>query len=498
MRAEVDLVAEPAATTYAVRAASATARARHWTVRYARILLLTDLAAVIAAVGIAVLIWAIRAPHHHPGPVLLYVGVSIATMLGWVVALSVSGTRDVRIIGFGPAEYRKILNSSLAFFGLVAVVAYVLDWDLARGYVLVALPAGVVLLLLGRWLCRKWLTAQRLHGRFSYRVLLVGSEAASMHVAQNLERHPAAGYQIVGACVPQRSLGGLLKGTDIPVVGTVDDVSDALAALRADTVVVTSGDELPPNRVRELGWDLDPARHQLVIAPSLSGVAGPRLRTHPVAGLPLIHVDFPTMSGFSRLVKRLFDIVGSSLLIIIGSPVLLAVALGVKLSSPGPIFYRQERIGRYGKPFGMIKFRSMVRDADKQLAILLAQQGTAEVPLFKVTDDPRITPFGRFIRAHSLDELPQLFNVFLGQMSLVGPRPQVAAEVALYDDVAHRRLIMKPGMSGLWQVSGRSSLSWEEALRFDLYYVENWSLTQDILILVRTAKAVIAPGGAAH
>jgi lipopolysaccharide/colanic/teichoic acid biosynthesis glycosyltransferase len=180
------------------------------------------------------------------------------------------------------------------------------------------------------------------------------------------------------------------------------------------------------------------------------------------------------------------------------SPVLLVVALTVKLTSPGPIFYRQERIGRGGKPFGMIKFRSMIVNADAQLATLLEQQGTSDKPLFKVTDDPRITPVGRFIRKYSIDELPQLFNVFLGEMSLVGPRPQRPAEVALYDDIAHRRLRVKPGMSGLWQVSGRSALSWEDALRLDLYYVENWSLASDIIILFRTFKAVFMPEDTAH
>jgi lipopolysaccharide/colanic/teichoic acid biosynthesis glycosyltransferase len=191
-------------------------------------------------------------------------------------------------------------------------------------------------------------------------------------------------------------------------------------------------------------------------------------------------------------------VVGSAILIVCSLPVMIPVALTVKFTSPGPVFYRQERIGQGGKPFGMLKFRSMVQNADDQLASLLDLQGSSDTPLFKVNNDPRITPVGRFIRKHSLDELPQLFNVLLGQMSLVGPRPQRAEEVALYDDVAHRRLLMKPGMSGLWQISGRSSLSWEDAIRLDLYYVENWSLTVDILILWRTVKAVVWPEGTAH
>ena len=185
-------------------------------------------------------------------------------------------------------------------------------------------------------------------------------------------------------------------------------------------------------------------------------------------------------------------------MIVLLSPLLVGAALAVKFTSPGPIFYRQERIGRLGRTFGMFKIRSMVRGADDQLASLLDLEGTDAEPLFKVNNDPRITPVGRVLRKHSIDELPQLFNVLRGDMSLVGPRPQRPAEVAMYDDAAHRRLLVKPGMSGLWQVSGRSQLPWEDAVRLDLYYVENWSFIQDIQILFRTIKAVVAPGETAH
>ena len=184
------------------------------------------------------------------------------------------------------------------------------------------------------------------------------------------------------------------------------------------------------------------------------------------------------------------------MLIALGSPIMLAVAIAVKMSSPGPIFYWQERIGLRGQPFHMFKFRSMVQGADDQLQSLLDAQGTADRPLFKVINDPRITPVGRFIRRYSLDELPQFFNVLRGEMSLVGPRPQRESEVALYDAVAHRRLFMKPGISGLWQVSGRSDLDWDDAIRLDLYYVENWSMAGDVAILWRTISTVVAARGA--
>jgi exopolysaccharide biosynthesis polyprenyl glycosylphosphotransferase len=234
------------------------------------------------------------------------------------------------------------------------------------------------------------------------------------------------------------------------------------------------------------------------MAPSLTDISGPRIHMRPVAGLPLVHIETPRFEGSKQARKRALDIVGSLSLIAVLMPLIASVALAVKLTSSGPLFYRQTRIGINGKPFGMIKFRSMVVNAHDQLAELLAAQGTSGTPLFKITDDPRITPIGRFMRKYSIDEVPQLFNVLRGDMSLVGPRPQVAGEVELYDEAARRRLNVKPGMTGLWQVSGRSTLSWEDAIRLDLYYVENWSFTGDLALLARTVQAVVAPGGGAH
>jgi exopolysaccharide biosynthesis polyprenyl glycosylphosphotransferase len=248
--------------------------------------------------------------------------------------------------------------------------------------------------------------------------------------------------------------------------------------------------------MRKLGWDLASRDVGLIVAPTLTDVAGPRIHSRPVAGLPLIYVEYPTFDRIKRVMKRSFDLVGASVLIVLTSPLLAAVAIAIKTTSPGNVIYRQERIGRHGKPFGMLKFRSMVNDADDQLESLLDAQGTSTRPLFKISNDPRITRVGQFIRRTSLDEFPQLFNVLRGQMSLVGPRPQRAAEVALYDDAAIRRLMMKPGMSGLWQVSGRSNLSWDDSIRLDLYYVENWSMTVDLIILWRTFRAVVTADGA--
>lgn len=427
-----------------------------------------------------------------------YTSFSVLLILSWLFMLNLIDSRDHRVIGTGWTEYSRVADASFRLFGLIAVAAFLTQIDVARGYLLISLPLGVVFLLVERWAWRRWLAVRRRRGEYSARVLLVGSHTSVAQIARELGRSPAAGYHVVGACVPSGRIAEFIEGTDIPIMGSVDSVDRAIAATEADTVAVTSTDDLPPSKVKQISWGLQPGKQHLVLAPSILDIAGPRIHTRPVAGLPLIHVETPKFTAGQRFVKRMFDLFVASIGLIIISPVIAAVAIAVKLSSSGPVFYAQERIGLGGEPFRMLKFRSMRQNADRELAALLADQGTSETPLFKIKDDPRITPVGRFIRKYSLDELPQILNVIAGSMSLVGPRPQIAAEVALYSDSARRRLLARPGITGLWQVSGRSSLGWDDAVKLDLYYVENWSLGGDIAILAKTATAVLAPGETAH
>jgi len=262
-------------------------------------------------------------------------------------------------------------------------------------------------------------------------------------------------------------------------------------------VVITSSDELSPDRIRELSWSLEPGHQHLVVAPSLTDIGGPRIHTRPVAGLPLIHVETPRFEGRNFFTKRAFDIIVSAVLIIVLSPFLVLIAMAVRLSTPGDVLFRQERVGINGTHFNMLKFRSMVTNAEALLVDLKDEtRAEGNSVMFKMKDDPRVTPIGKFLRRYSLDELPQLFNVLLGTMSLVGPRPPLEREVTEYETHVHRRFLVKPGITGLWQVSGRSNLSWEATVRLDLYYVENWSITGDIVILWRTAQAVLASDGA--
>jgi exopolysaccharide biosynthesis polyprenyl glycosylphosphotransferase len=269
----------------------------------------------------------------------------------------------------------------------------------------------------------------------------------------------------------------------------------AVADVGADVVAVASSPDLSGHALRRLAWALDERDVDLIVSPGIVEVAGPRLSIRPVAGLSLLHLERPAMRGGRMLIKRVIDRLLGSALFVAVSPLLAVIAIGVKLTSPGPVLFRQLRIGEDGRPFEMLKFRSMVADAEARRAELEADNEGNGV-LFKIRADPRVTPVGAILRRYSLDELPQLWNVVRGDMSLVGPRPPLPQEVIGYTDDATRRLRVRPGMTGLWQVSGRSDLSWEESLRLDLRYVDNWSLTLDLIILWHTWRAVIGRSGA--
>jgi exopolysaccharide biosynthesis polyprenyl glycosylphosphotransferase len=485
------------------RSATAAKDVVDWRARYARRLAVTDFLVVAWVVfGVQIQWFGLDATDvsisgRFRDVALSYTVVSVIIVLSWMAALTTWGTRGYRVVGTGSTEYKLITDATIRLFGVIAIAAFLLQIDLARGYILVAFPLGLLLLLLSRWMWRQWLGSKRASGQYSSTVLLIGSEESATHIARELARQPSAGYRVVGACVPSGRVADYLPGTPVPVFGNVDRLPSALEASGADTVVITSSEELSPQRIRELSWSLEPGRQHLVVAPALTDIGGPRLHTRPVAGLPLIHVETPRYEGFKKFSKRAFDVVASGLLILFAAPFLAAIAVVVRLSTPGPVLFRQERVGFGGRTFAMLKFRSMVIDAEARLAELKDQSRTeGNSVMFKMKDDPRVTPIGKFLRRFSLDELPQLFNVFGGSMSLVGPRPPLEREVAVYESHVHRRFLVKPGITGLWQVSGRSNLSWEDTVRLDLFYVENWSITGDLAILWRTARAVLQRDGA--
>ncbi|WP_396653830.1 sugar transferase [Microbacterium sp. ARD31] len=479
--------------------------ADNWRQRYARRIWATDLLALVWVVYGTQIAWfglgnaQVAMREDSRTSEVSYWLFSGALVIAWMMALTLADSRSHRVMGSGNTEYVRVVDASFRLFGVVAIAAFLFRVEVARGFLLISLPAGVLVLIAVRWLWRQWLISQRRLGGYAARVLLVGSEHSVSEIARELARSPHAGYHVVGACVPSGRIAGTIEGTDIPIMGSVNAVDRAIAAIGADTVAVTSTDELPPQKVKEISWGLEAGKQHLVLAPSIIDVAGPRIHMRPVAGLPLIHVETPRFSRGQRVVKRVMDLIISLLGIVAISPLLLFLAIGVRLSSTGPILFRQTRIGLGGREFTMLKFRSMVVNAEELLVDLREQnRDTGNQVLFKMKNDPRVTSIGRIMRKFSLDELPQLCNVIGGSMSLVGPRPPLPSEVAQYADHVHRRFLVKPGITGLWQVSGRSTLSWADTVRLELSYVENWSLVGDIAILAKTAKAALAPGETAH
>lgn len=474
-----------------------------WRTRYARRLWISDLLVLIAVAFGTQIAWfglgnaQVSIREDSRLSVVSYWFFSALLVVAWMWSLSLIDSRSDRAMGTGSTEYIRIISVSVRLFGIIAILAFLLRVDVARGYLLIAFPLGMLFLLLERWLWRQWLVVKRARGEFSARVVLVGSENSVAQIGEALRRTPSAGYHVVGACVPMGTPGRTVRGTDIPIVGSVLSITDALASVQADTVAISSTDELPPSVVKRISWQLEAGRQHLVLAPSIIDVVGPRIQTRPVAGLPLIHVETPRYSKGQRLAKRGLDVLLAAAGLVVLSPFMAVIALGIRFTTHGPVLFRQVRVGLDGREFRLLKFRTMVDNAEELLADLEPQRDAGNEVLFKMNDDPRITGIGRFLRRYSLDELPQLLNVLGGSMSLVGPRPSLPREVARYADHVHRRFMVKPGITGLWQISGRSTLSWEESVRLDLSYVENWTLVGDIVILFKTARATLAPGNTA-
>ncbi|TLM84540.1 sugar transferase [Pseudarthrobacter sp. NamE2] len=471
-----------------------------WRRRSARRLRIVDAFVIIwAVVGAFIIRFGTDTGSSTSGQDVPYVWLSVVLAAAWWVMLEAWNSRQSRILGSGPDEYKRVAAASLWLFGIVAIVSYVFRIETARGYVGLALPVGLLGLLLGRWLIRQHLSIRRGQGRSLSKLLLLGGPGAVAHLAASLHGARHAGYLPIAAYIPGHEAGsGVEPHSGLTIVGHTPDprsIVDALEACGADAVAVSAGVQLHPQTLRHLGWELAARNIGLIMAPALTDIAGPRIHTQPVAGLPLIHVTTPTLEGGQRVAKRLFDVAAAGLLLIAALPVMILVAVLIRLDSPGPVLFRQERVGIEGKHFFMLKFRSMVVEAERRRTDL-EQQNEGSGPLFKMKNDPRVTRLGRILRRFSVDELPQLLNVLSGSMSLVGPRPPLPEEVESYENDVRRRLLVKPGLTGLWQVSGRSNLSWQDSVRLDLYYVENWSLAGDLVIILRTVRAVFRSTGA--
>ncbi|GAA1665206.1 exopolysaccharide biosynthesis polyprenyl glycosylphosphotransferase [Citricoccus zhacaiensis] len=473
-----------------------TVPATYWRDRYRRSVLVTDVVLVVLATAVGGHVSALS----FTDPDRPAVVVAGLVALLWVGMLQLFRTRSARSMAVGATEYKRVLDATAATAGLYAILALLVGGTGGRYFLLIAFPAGLAGLLTGRWLWRVWLHRRRIHGCALSDVVVVGQPADVQYVLRQIERKSGGAYRVVGVVLDGEATSEDEEATSLasrhaPSFLGVHHVTSAVARLQADAVIVAGALTGGNQAIRDLGWSLEESRAELILVSSLTNVAGPRISVRPVEGLPLMHVAQPTFDGGRHLVKRTMDITVSAVALLLMLPLFGALALMIHRDSPGGVLFAQTRTGRRGMPFRMYKFRTMRADAEQQkAALVLANEGAG--PLFKLKDDPRVTRIGTRLRHHSLDELPQFWNVLKGDMSLVGPRPPLPDEVAAYAGHEGRRLFIKPGLTGLWQINGRSNLGWDESVRLDLYYVENWSVTGDLQIMWRTFKVMIQPEGA--
>ena len=455
---------------------------------YATRAILWDTAAItFAAITGFVLRWAIPFNVEINDPT--YLSLVIIVVAAWLSVLVLRGAYDTRMLGVGSEEFKRVVAATATVFGAVAVVVFALKLELSRGFVLITFVVGLALLLVVRWSLRGWLRHERRYGHFLHRTIVVGAEPAKSEIIDMLDRDPVAGFTVVDD-IDEPAADVDDDGLDM----WLDEVMTCISLEDADTVAVASSPALGQRVVQRLAWRLEGPRVDLLVAPSIGDVAGPRVTMRMAADLPLLHLDEPHLTGPKRAIKRFLDLLFGLALFILFLPFMVVGGLGTKLSSRGPIFYTQQRVGRGGQLIRVLKFRTMRVGADLERDEVIGNPDGDIAARYKA--DPRITGFGRFLRRWSIDEMPQVINVIGGSMSLVGPRPVLVDELPLFGDADHRRHLTKPGLTGLWQVSGRKSVDWEERMRLDLDYVEHWSPALDLVIVAKTVKAVLVGDGA--
>lgn len=451
----------------------------------------TDLVVILTTILVASAVrWLIGGPL----PPTAHPDVALAVL--WWVLLAGCRTRRAALLDSGGTGFAAVTRATLLAFGLFAILGVMLRWPDLRLLLGVTVPVGLLAILVGRATNRRWLRRRRIAGQCCARTLVVGDEQDVTYVLRALHRRPESGYRVLGVTLLGAHGGSVtIDGTDYPVLGHAGTVADAARRIEADTVVLAGRPEASPGYLRHLSWQLEGTAAELVIASALVDVAAARIRLHRLDGLSMLHVRIPSFDGTTLLCKRALDVVVSALALMVVALLTPLIALAIRLDSAGPVFFRQSRVGRDGSEFPMYKFRTMSADAETRLAALQDHDQGNGVQ-FKMRRDPRVTRVGAFLRRTSLDELPQFWNVLRGDMSVVGPRPPLPREVRGYDGTTARRLLISPGITGPWQVGGRSDLSWEQSIRLDLHYVENWSLLGDLAIMARTARAMVRPEGA--
>jgi exopolysaccharide biosynthesis polyprenyl glycosylphosphotransferase len=467
-----------------------------WTGRYRRMAVALDFLSMLSA---GVIAFVLRFPGFPSDPTFPYAVLTGSLPVLFVVTLVLCRAYQPRFVGVGWEEFHRVLRAGFVLTATVAIAAYATKTEVARGYVVMALPLGTFLALVARYRLRKWLHKRRWKGDCMRRVVAVGHRTSVADLIRLLREKRYHGMDIVGVCLPPALAAGedaVSEVEGVPVLGDFGEAASVVQRSGADSVAVLACPEMDGVALRRLAWQIERDDVELVVAPALMDVTGPRISIRPVAGLPLLHVEHPELDGSRKVLKGLFDRVAALGGLVALSPLLLVVAFLIKVTSAGPVMFRQTRVGRDGREFTVLKFRTMVQDAEARKRDLKDYNEHPGGVLFKMKSDPRITAVGRRLRRYSLDELPQLFNVVRGEMSLVGPRPPLPEEVAQYGGDVYRRLAVKPGMTGLWQVNGRSDLTWEESVRLDLRYVDNWTLALDLQIMWKTWSAVFKGSGA--
>lgn len=498
-RAESDHLSSAAAHAFdaavRVRPSGRATTWRSWSRSYVIGLLLSDVSAAVVAL---VLCYALR-PRATGSSVMVfdwsvhYRLVGILALVVWLLALTISGAYNGRYPASSIRDYRLPAMTAVRLMAAVAIISFVAKSEVSRLMVVVFFPTLLVVSVLARWLVRQGLSLLQTNGKALNRIVLAGDAVAVRKFADQLAREGSHGYQLVGVCVPPATWNAnqelAAKGGWYPVVGGPDNVVEAAEALAADSIAMVGNPSLEQTSLQQIAWRLERRGVELFVAPDMADLGPQRIRLTPVTGMPLLQITEPRVHGFARYGKPVYERLIAALLLVIASPILVAIALAILVDSGRPVLYRQRRVGYAGREFDMLKFRSMVPNAESLLPSLIAQN-EHDGPLFKLRRDPRVTRVGRFLRKYSLDELPQLLNVLKGDMVLVGPRPCLASETEGFGEAARRRFIARPGMTGLWQVSGRADIPWDEAVRLDLYYVENWSLMLDLIIVLRTLRVV--------
>ena len=421
------------------------------------------------------------------------------TMLGtWLVALTVFKTREIKIIGSDFFEYRRIINASLTVLGLLAFNSLFFKVDVSRVFVTSLIVFGTLALLLERRIARAWLRKQRLQGRFKKRVAVYGPEELTADSVKRLSDNKDREFEPVFTISGSKQLKLKMIATGEEKEFNLQDLPEICRANKVELLKVVGSSSTSADMHKRLYWALDGHDISFVVSPAITGVSSSKLTTRVIAGTPLLEISSTKFSGPQYAIKTVMDVVLGTVAFLVSTPVVLVAAVIIKRQDGGPAFFKQTRVGLNGKEFTMYKLRSMkvgaeLEHAERQAALA---ESAKNKNMFKDPEDPRVTKFGKVIRKYSIDELPQFLNVIKGNMSLVGPRPPLLSEVQEWKDHETRRLLVKPGVTGPWQIGGRSLLTWEETVAIDLGYVENWTVFGDLVILFRTLAYVLKGRGA--